>query len=269
MAGFLILNGVIDLSDETGEPLFDETGAVLLDESDPGTTAYLLLTDGVSKVFLEEQPDLNVTFPLLTIDAFGFLGPFEGISETFPLLNISVVGAVGPDYFIDETFPLLAIITQGTNPVSVTFPRVFESVFGFTNILAGSGLYQYVEGDTHDTYYDKVTSGATVAIKIPDVAAQTALLHDEEENIIHSAGLRIRVTGEGNLKNQLYTLDSIRVQNLANIALSLLTNREPSVLANFSSNRIMYRMYTEEIDELFEVSRIIVFIKTLYTQRPQ
>src|ERR1041385_5832727 len=97
---------------------------------------------------------------------------------------------------------------------------------------------------------------------------QTALIHDDEENVIHCAGYRIRAVGSGNLDSVLYSLDSIESQNLASLTISSTNKREPTVLANFISQRIMLKLRTDAIDEVFDISRIIFFIKPIWSGFP-
>lgn len=79
--------------------------------------------------------------------------------------------------------------------------------------------------------------------------------------ILHTVAIRMRVTGNGNLQSYLRSLDNINNVQLKNHPMSLLTNREPTILTNFSDQRIQLELKTTVIDETFFVSRIIIFVK--------
>jgi len=94
---------------------------------------------------------------------------------------------------------------------------------------------------------------------------ETALIHDDEMNFLHFAGYRARVIGAGVLKSTLYSTDNVDNVALANQTMSATTDREKVVLANFNQQRAKLRIYTDAIDEIFEISNLIVFVKKLWT----
>lgn len=89
-----------------------------------------------------------------------------------------------------------------------------------------------------------------------------------QENILHYGGVRMRVTGTGNLRMTLTSLDDIRSTTLVPFVLQDERSREPTRLCNFVSQRAKLKIYTTAIDEVFRVNRVIVFVKELYTQFP-
>lgn len=88
------------------------------------------------------------------------------------------------------------------------------------------------------------------------------------ENILHFAGVRLRVNGTGNLKMKLFSLDKVESLTLAPIAMQTLTAREPTRLCNFVQQRAILRVETTEINEFMSFNRIILFTKAIYTQFP-
>jgi len=94
---------------------------------------------------------------------------------------------------------------------------------------------------------------------------ETALIHDDEMNFLHFGAYRARVTGSGTLKSTLYSTDNIESSALANQTMALTTNKEKVVLANFNEQRAKLKLYTDAIDEVFEISNLIVFVKKLWT----
>jgi len=88
------------------------------------------------------------------------------------------------------------------------------------------------------------------------------------ENISHFTGTRMRLTGSGSLKMTFKSLDEVEEQELVPFTMQVTTNREPFRLANFNQQRAMLEGYTEVIDEVFRVNRIIIFVKELWADYP-
>ncbi len=88
------------------------------------------------------------------------------------------------------------------------------------------------------------------------------------EDIVHFGGVRLRVTGTGNLRMTFFSLDDESSSVLAPIAMSNTTGREPLRLANFISQRGMLEIKTTAINEVFRINRVIIFEKALWTSYP-
>ncbi len=88
------------------------------------------------------------------------------------------------------------------------------------------------------------------------------------ESEYHFVAVRMRVTGEGNLKMQLSDLDNTQTLNLVDLPMQVTTRIEPTRLANFQSQRTRFILKTTEIDEHFEISRIILFAKPVSVEYP-
>ena len=86
--------------------------------------------------------------------------------------------------------------------------------------------------------------------------------------ILHAGAVRCRVTGSGNLQSFLRSLDDVRNVQLDNITMATTANIEPTILSNFREQRIQLEMRTTEIDEVFNISRIIIFVKPVSTGYP-
>lgn len=93
---------------------------------------------------------------------------------------------------------------------------------------------------------------------------QTALIHNEEEDILNFGGYKTRVIGSGNLDAVLYDLNSLSNQPLATLPVSSTNEDEPTRLANFNTQRAMLRLSTNQINEWFDITRIILYIKPLW-----
>jgi len=88
----------------------------------------------------------------------------------------------------------------------------------------------------------------------------------KEESIMHWNAVRLRLTGTGNLRMTMLSLSSVSSHTLTPLAMQTTTDREPVVLANFISQRMMLKGETTAIDEFMSVAKVIVFTKQLWSQ---
>jgi hypothetical protein len=89
-----------------------------------------------------------------------------------------------------------------------------------------------------------------------------------EGGVIHYGAVRLRVNGSGNLQMRLISLDEVKERVLVPIAMSTLTNKEPNRLTNFTQQRAQLEIKTTEMDEVFNISKIVIFIKPVATSFP-
>jgi hypothetical protein len=89
------------------------------------------------------------------------------------------------------------------------------------------------------------------------------------EDILHVGAVRTRATGSGSLRFTLYSLDETQSQVLIPLILSATTNIQPTLLANFSQQRVMLKLTTTSLDEHFTVRRIQIFAKPIASGYPQ
>lgn len=90
-----------------------------------------------------------------------------------------------------------------------------------------------------------------------------------EGEVLHFTVVRYRVTGSGNLKTTLKSLSDVSTDPLADLAMQAATDVEPVMLANFTNQRACLDIRTTQINESFNISKIIVFIKPVATSYPQ
>jgi hypothetical protein len=88
------------------------------------------------------------------------------------------------------------------------------------------------------------------------------------ELIHHITGVRMRVQGSGNLDMSLLGLDDLTSTTLAPFVMAATRAIEPTRLANFKGQRILLRFGVDEIDEWFQIRRIIIFVKPVETSYP-
>ena len=88
--------------------------------------------------------------------------------------------------------------------------------------------------------------------------------------LIHFGAVRMRLTGSGNLLTDLHSLDEAsHTSTLPTIPMVAATNREPTILANYIDQYGQFQIETTEIDEWFEISKIIIYIRPVATGYPQ
>lgn len=88
------------------------------------------------------------------------------------------------------------------------------------------------------------------------------------EIIWHIAGVRLRLTGSGNLKMTLRTLDNTRQFTMLPLPMNPTTDKEPTRLGNIRSQRTQVEFKVTEIDEYFRISKMVVFAKPSGTSLP-
>lgn len=80
----------------------------------------------------------------------------------------------------------------------------------------------------------------------------------------------MRAIGSGDLQLKLNSLNEAdNTSTLPSITLESATNRMPTVLANYIDQYGQLEGFTTEIDEEFEISKIIIFVKPVATGYPQ
>lgn len=85
----------------------------------------------------------------------------------------------------------------------------------------------------------------------------------------HIVGVRARILGAGEMDYSLEDYSAVQTLNLVPLTMSTATNREPTVLCNFQSQRTRLIGKVDVIDEWFEISRIIIWAKPVAIEYPQ
>lgn len=88
------------------------------------------------------------------------------------------------------------------------------------------------------------------------------------ESINHIVGVRMRLTGTGNLKMNLYGLDDIRSYEMKDLVMSSAPGLEPTRQCNFRSQRTQLEIKTIEMNDYFRIARIVIFSKPSATSYP-
>lgn len=88
------------------------------------------------------------------------------------------------------------------------------------------------------------------------------------EYINHCNAIRLRLRGSGNLLSTLYSYDEVESFILEPITMSVNTNIPPTQLANFKQTQMKLRIETTEIDEIFNISELLIYIKPVEQSYP-
>jgi hypothetical protein len=91
----------------------------------------------------------------------------------------------------------------------------------------------------------------------------------DEQVINHYGAVRLRVNGSGNLLMTLFSFDEVRNNILVPVPLQTATSTEPNRLSNFTQQRAKLMISTQNINETFQISKIIVFVKPVAKSFPE
>lgn len=108
----------------------------------------------------------------------------------------------------------------------------------------------------------------TLVVKIPDPHYTTFLAGDEAGNILHFGSLRVRVTGSGNLLMSIFSLDDVRTKVMQPFVLETTNHSMPVRIVNFNTQKARVKFSTQDLDDYFVITRIIIFVKKLFTMYP-
>jgi hypothetical protein len=84
----------------------------------------------------------------------------------------------------------------------------------------------------------------------------------------HVVGVRLRVTGSGNLHLKFSDLNDTRSYAMVDLPLSATNRIEPTRLANFQSQRIRLEGSMTELNDWFHIRRVIIYDKMVAVEYP-
>lgn len=84
----------------------------------------------------------------------------------------------------------------------------------------------------------------------------------------HFVGIRLRVEGAGNLQLRLIGPSEVRQNILVPLVMQSPTDETKTKLANFKAERTQLEFKTTEIDEVFSISRIMIYYKPVSDGNP-
>ena len=87
--------------------------------------------------------------------------------------------------------------------------------------------------------------------------------------INHFAAVRMRVTGTGNLKTKLISMDTVTEKQLADTTLLPTNSRYPNKLVNFKAQKAQLELRLTQLDETFLLRQILIYKKPVASSFPQ
>jgi hypothetical protein len=88
------------------------------------------------------------------------------------------------------------------------------------------------------------------------------------EYINHFGAIRTRLKGNGNIKGTLFSYDEVRSDILNPTAMSANTDDPVTILADFTTFNAKLRLEVTEIDEYFNISSILIYVKPVANSFP-
>ena len=86
--------------------------------------------------------------------------------------------------------------------------------------------------------------------------------------IIHYGRVKLRVTGSGVLRGTLFGYNEITSAALPNTTMQTTNARQVSRLTNFLTERAKLRLETTDINEVFRITSIVIFVRSVYSEYP-
>lgn len=90
-----------------------------------------------------------------------------------------------------------------------------------------------------------------------------------EGELLHFNAVRGRITGSGTFIQTLNSLDGALSSSLPNITLSTTSGIEPLALADFTSQRGCLRGSVNSSGDYFDVSRLVIYVRSVAEGLPQ
>lgn len=89
-----------------------------------------------------------------------------------------------------------------------------------------------------------------------------------DDSILHYGSVKLRVTGSGNLRMRLLSLDEIKTRTITPLVMQPTAYVEPTKSTNFTQQRAQLEIKTTSIDERFMISKVIIYVKPVASSFP-
>lgn len=87
-------------------------------------------------------------------------------------------------------------------------------------------------------------------------------------SVSHFAAIRMILTGNGSLLMKTYSLDDVRSKTLVPFTMASTIRILPTRLVNFMEQYAVFELKTTNIDEVFRITRIVIYTKEVFTSYP-
>lgn len=88
------------------------------------------------------------------------------------------------------------------------------------------------------------------------------------EYINHFGAIRVRLKGQGNILGTLYSYDQIQSDVLNSVPMSTATDDPVTLLADFTSYVAKLELSTQNIDDVMNISQILIYMKPVASSFP-
>lgn len=88
------------------------------------------------------------------------------------------------------------------------------------------------------------------------------------ESTSHFASVRIRVTGIGQLRLAVFSLDELNSKVLAPLSMTEKARFSLTRIVNFTEQRASFEIRTQDKGDKFRINRIVIFSKEIYKSYP-
>lgn len=88
------------------------------------------------------------------------------------------------------------------------------------------------------------------------------------EYINHFGAIRVRLKGQGNILGTLYSYDQIQSDILNSVPMSATADDPVTLLADFTSYVAKLELSTQNIDDVMNVSQILIYMKPVASSFP-
>lgn len=200
-----------------------------------------------------------------TISALGIITQVAGYTDPLHQLLFIVISELSTILVGDYSNGLTAKDIKWSKWTFTTAPKTIFLFDKDNKLFIGNsvGIHYIHSSATADTY----NGSSAAAIPTPTVIG--ALLPEEnDDNVIHYGGARLRISGTGNLQARFLGLDNSVSNVLATTALSSAPGTELFLLANMVSQKARLELKTTAINEKFKVNRLTTYYKPIYTSFP-
>lgn len=91
---------------------------------------------------------------------------------------------------------------------------------------------------------------------------------DKSGYIYHLGIVRYQVRGSGVLRSTAYSMDEVNSETLPTVIMAATVNTLKEIKGNFKEQQMSLRIETTAIDEIFRISKIILFLRPLWSSLP-
>ena len=161
------------------------------------------------------------------------------------------------------TLPMAVRWSAWTLPVNRPTSIIVE-----TSTINSALLFRVgsIDGNVYDLTLGRLDDDGTA---IPTPYAQFGIIpKDPGGTILHAGSLRFKIRGSGTLNTTLYDRDKATSYVCPGFALATLPGREPTILANFTSQGFIIKIAVTAYQNYFQLNGIKLFVKAIYDSYP-